>query len=157
LELLTSLSLSNIACVMFLRISDLCLSVQGGSSVKVMYLNSSVSLRSLGEASSCPFSHASNLGSISGSANEPKIFFAVAGVGADVAGSVSAAAAASAAAVAAALATCSASAAAAAAATRASATAFLGCYNRDADRHKHTNTHTHTHARLDGTQEIVWT
>jgi hypothetical protein len=32
-------------------------------------------LGSLGEASSCPFSHVSNLGSIAGKTNFPKIFF----------------------------------------------------------------------------------
>ena len=55
-----------------LRISDLCKSVHGGSSANVIYLKSSVSLLSGGEASSWPLSQLSKAPpSTAGSSNEP--------------------------------------------------------------------------------------
>jgi hypothetical protein len=69
-ELLTSLSLANISGVNVLRISDLCLSVKGGNSVKVMYLNSSCSWDLQASYQAAPSAtHQTVLGSISGRLN----------------------------------------------------------------------------------------
>mmetsp|Transcript_61235 Transcript_61235/g.144520 ORF Transcript_61235/g.144520 Transcript_61235/m.144520 type:complete len:219 (-) Transcript_61235:42-698(-) len=52
----------------------LCFAVKGGASVNVMYLKSSVSFTSSGDAISCAAAHSSNAGATSGSEKAPNSF-----------------------------------------------------------------------------------